>query len=160
MASSVELKEERDWSVGENGHQEKAPEGMQGFICQGELGLPAGHCRPGVMHVVSGVRCRARPCAKRREGVRVHAGTRMSVVASREESGACRAGTWRGLWRSWAAPTGWLSAEVVRGVGWRGVGRGLRLEASEQWSTLATSASERGLGEVSAGLSLRARARW
>jgi hypothetical protein len=66
MASSVELKEEREWSVGENGHQEKAPEGMQGFICQGELGLPAGRCRPGVMHVMSGARFRARPCAKRR----------------------------------------------------------------------------------------------
>jgi hypothetical protein len=39
MASSVELRERREWSVGENGSKRRLQRERKVFICRGELGL-------------------------------------------------------------------------------------------------------------------------
>jgi hypothetical protein len=39
MVSSVELREERKWSVGENGSKRRLQRERKVFICRGELGL-------------------------------------------------------------------------------------------------------------------------
>jgi hypothetical protein len=56
---------------------------------------------PGVLRVVSGARCRARPCAERRESVRVCAGTGVPVST-------CQGGAERVQDRAIAWPMGAL----------------------------------------------------
>jgi hypothetical protein len=160
MVSSVEIREEREWSEGANGQQGMAPEGARGFNrlawswCRVHLDggdwarvavFLVWHCEPslalglarsgvqcllaaasvsvrvrafrcvarraglarvsGVLRVVLGARCRARPCAEQRESVRVCTGTRMPVST-------CQGGTERVQDRAMAWPMGALGGRA------------------------------------------------